>query len=396
MTSATVLLFDQLNTMLENQGYARKAMLKLLEATPPGQQIAIYLLGKHLTVIQDFTGSPETLASAVRKWSPNSLYLLMQDDENMDEVDRSSQCGPICQQIRNDMTKEALGKITQHLAGMPGRKSLIWLSDNPHGPGTQFLAPADIHLYSVLTRGVGSPGVNAWMRDTREKGGMPGFTPIALPMGDDIGRQRANSEIAAATGGAGFTDSRDISLAVQRAIEDATSSYTLGFYPDGDSLDNKFHALTVKLDKKRGRTLEVRYRPGYFAAANVHPSSAPASLDAVLANPLDATAIGLTALPGSSNGNYQVTLTVDLHDVHFETQDNRHAAMLSLSFATDTPRQIETEQLKLSFTDAEFAVARENGLIGTRTFPQKSPVRIIARDAATGIAGSIRVVPPAQ
>ncbi len=367
-------------------------MLKLLESAAPGQQVAIYRLGKNLTVIQDLTGNPETLASAVGKWSSNNLYLLMQDDENMDSVDRASACGPICQQIRNDMTNEALGKITQHLAGMPGRKSLIWLSDNPHGPGTQFLAPANIHLYSVLTRGVSSPGVNAWMRDTREMGATPGFMPLALPMGNDIARQRANSAIAAATGGAGFLDSRDISVAVQRAVEDASSTYTLGFYPDADALDNKFHALTVKLDKK----LEVRYRPGYFAAANARPASAPTSVDSVLSNPLDTTAIGLTAAPAFANGNYQVTLTVDLHDVHFDIEDNRHVAMLTLSFATDTPRQIETEQLRLNFTDAEFAVARENGLTGTRTFHQKSPVRIVARDAATGVAGSIRVIPPVQ
>ena len=391
-SGATVLLFDQLNTSFENQGYARRQMLKLLESASPGQQVAIYFLGKNLSVIQDFTGNPETLASAVRKWSPNNLYLLMQSDENMDDVDQASQCDPICQQIRNDMTKEALGKIAQHLAGMPGRKSLIWLSDNPHGPGTQFLAPANIHLYSVLTRGVSASGVNAWMRDTRRMGAMPGFAPVALPMGDDIARQRANNAIAAATGGAGFTDSLDISLAVQRATEDAASSYTLGFYPDSDSLDNKFHTLVVRLNRK----LEIRYRPGYFASAKPLPASSPASLDSVLANPLDATSIDLTALPGSSDGNYQVTVTVDLHDVHFDLQDNRHVAMLTLSFATDTPRQIVTGTFKLAFTDVEFAVARENGLVGTRTFKEKSPVRIIARDGATGIAGSIRVIPPTQ
>ena len=119
-------------------------------------------------------------------------------------------------------------------------------------------------------------------------------------------------------------------------------------------------------------------------------------MDAVLRNPLDATTIGITALPGFNDGKYQVTVSVDLRDVHFEMQDNRHVAMLALSFAEDSTRQIQTDTLKLSFTDAEYAAALARGLTGTKVLEPKSAMRIVARDTVTGATGSLRVVPPAQ
>jgi hypothetical protein len=271
----------------------------------------------------------------------------------------------------------------------------VWLSDDPHGPGSQFLSPAGIHLYPVLVRGVGSPGVFAWARDTREMSLVPGFVTPPLASGNDIARQRANAAAAAASGGFGFTDSRDIAVAVHTAVEDAANSYVLGFYPPEQALDNRFHALTVKVGNRgaaRGRTLEMSYRPGYFAARAGAPAFMPTSVDSALRNPLDATGIGITALPGFSDGKPQVTLTVDLRDIHFDLRNNRHEAMLTLSFAEDSTRQIQTERFKLSFTDAEYATALEQGLTGTRILTQRSAVRIVARDEATGVAGSVRVL----
>jgi len=85
---------------------------------------------------------------------------------------------------------------------------------------------------------------------------------------------------------------------------------------------------------------------------------------------------------------------LDLHDIHFEMQDNRHVGTLALSIADGA--SVQTETLKLSYTDAELAAALERGLTMSKTLEQKSAVRIVARDAATGAVGSLWVAPPEE
>jgi len=217
---ATVLLLDQLNTSIDNQGYSRGQLLKYLESVGSDEQIAIYLLGRSLSVVQDFTDNPETLKEAVRNFDPKSLYVAIWNTENMDSVDRDMYGdNPVYRAIRNRITTEAIAKITQHLSGMPGRKSLVWLSDTPGNPGGQFLRAADIHLYPVLVRGVGSSGVNGWLRDIKEMGPAGAMAPPPMALGNDLARQHANAAVGAAGGGVGFMDSRDISTAVRTGAQ---------------------------------------------------------------------------------------------------------------------------------------------------------------------------------
>lgn len=395
VAGATVLLLDFLNTSFDNAGYARKNLTKFIQLAPAGEEIAIYMLGMHLSVVQDFTGDGATLANAVRRYNPQNLSLLIQGTENMDSVDREMNDNPIKAQIRHDITTEAIGTIARHLAGMPGRKSLVWLSDQPGGAGSQFLGPANIHLYPVLVRGVGPSGVFAWANASR---GMRAGMPMApIPAGNEIGMRHAMEAMGNAYGAKGFTDSADIGLAVQSAVRDAQNTYILGFYPPSEMLDNKFHALNVEVGKNgllRGRKLEVRYRPGYFATVLGGSSPIPASVDSILGNPLDATGIGLAALPHFSGGKYQMDITIDLNDLDFHQENNRQVAALTLSVADDSTRQITTETVKLSFTDAQLAVARANGLSVTKTLLSSSAVRIVARDVNTGTSGSLHVIPP--
>ena len=398
MRGATVLLLDQLNTSFDNQGYSRSQVLKFLASSQANEQIAIYLLGKNLTVLQDFTDDRNTLTKAIRKWNPENLGLLIESEELMDATDRNagSMSSPIYQLIRNQITTEAIAKIAQHLSRLPGRKNLVWLSDTPGAQGSQFLWAANIHLYPVLTRGVGSSGVVAWMRDTREMGRAAAFAPPALPPGNEIEVQHANAALAAANGAAAFTDSRDISFAVRTALEDAGSSYVLGFYPSEETLDNRFHAITVSVGRHgtvRGNKLDISYRHGYFASIIAPPAAPVTSLNDLLRNPLDGSAIGLTATARSANGKYEINVTVDLKDIHFETKNNRHDAALALSFADDASRQVRTATVKLSYSDDEFTTALEGGLPLSMAFEEKSAVRIVAQDSATGLAGSLRVAP---
>jgi VWFA-related protein len=68
--------------------------------------------------------------------------------------------------------------------------------------------------------------------------------------------------IADLTGGRAFYNTNGIEDSMQRAIEDAEITYTLGFYPTEEP-DDTFHRLTVKV---AGKGRDVRARRGYYAA----------------------------------------------------------------------------------------------------------------------------------
>src|SRR5205085_5734267 len=59
-----VLLLDGLNTTIRDQKYAREQMLKLLARLPNDRPVAIYLLGRKLSLLQDFTSDPTLLREA--------------------------------------------------------------------------------------------------------------------------------------------------------------------------------------------------------------------------------------------------------------------------------------------------------------------------------------------
>ncbi len=170
IAGATLLLLDQLNTFFEKQGYARSELLKYLESAPEDARVAVYMLGKELSVLRDFT-DPAVATEAVKKWNPKNLFVMLANAENMGATDNAVGDDPVYAEIRQRITTDAIAKIAEQLSRMPGRKNLIWISDRPGVAGVQFLIQANIHLYPVLARAVGPSGVAAWLKDSRNARG---------------------------------------------------------------------------------------------------------------------------------------------------------------------------------------------------------------------------------
>ena len=63
--SVTVLLFDSLNTPLDDQRFVREQMLKYIKKPDPGRRIAIFTLGTQLRLLHSFTDDPALLAAAI-------------------------------------------------------------------------------------------------------------------------------------------------------------------------------------------------------------------------------------------------------------------------------------------------------------------------------------------
>jgi VWFA-related protein len=378
LNGVTVVLIDQLNTHFDLKGYEHLGVTRLLRSLSETDRIALYSLGKDLRVLQDFTDDPQKLTAAIAKLDQGLIpvdpaTIVRDGDDQVGWADWAED--------RGKMTLQAVKRIVQHLSGVPGRKNLVWLEDEPVPAAVAgMLREANIAIYPVLVRAVGVALA------TKSAGGH--FT-------EELAREHAAQNLAAATGGAAFFDVMDLTSAVRTAEEDSRAAYVLGFYPDDDALDGRFHNITVKLRKKAS---EASYRPGYLAAK-------PAN-EELVESPLNSTGVGLTAQlqPDPAHpGLLQIHLTVDLHDVRLEPRDGRMAGALDFLVvipASDSPR---SGSIQISFPQTQLAQALESGFtlniggIDSQTgasetgAAQAGELRVAVRDRSTGVAGSVRI-----
>jgi hypothetical protein len=166
--------------------------------------------------------------------------------------------------------------VADHLAGIPGRKNLIWISGKfVIGPqAIQKLNGAGVSIYPVDVAGVCTPVMPC--------GRIEGARPTALM--DDI---------AALTGGVAYYLRNDLDVAIREAMDDGRVSYTLGFYPSGDDRAAQVHRLAVKVSWPG---VALRYRTSYETEAP-RPVSGATKTDLLRAlnRPIDATAIPIKA-----------------------------------------------------------------------------------------------------
>ena len=151
-SALNVILLDGLNSSLLEQAYVRSEMIKFLEKLPEGHPVAIYMLGKKLRLLQDFTTdltelkkvinafkgeSPKALASAGS--APETPVALQGWAAQVAEAmspQFKSQIESFAQEHSSDQMDErvnrtlaALNSLARMLSGYEGRKNLIWVSD---------------------------------------------------------------------------------------------------------------------------------------------------------------------------------------------------------------------------------------------------------------------------
>ena len=372
---ATAILIDFLNTDFGCLAYERIGMNRLVRSFAEGDdRVALYTLGENLHVLHDFTGDPQQLKDAAAQLEqpqgklPPPYAEAVRDYGDLLDLGR--------EQVHRQMTTKALRLIIQHLAGVPGRKSLVWLmhhTANVPPAAVAMAQQANIVLYPVLVR--------------------------TVPGGGCEGEPIPNAEqLARVTGARAFFDSLDLVSAVHTTEEDSSESYVLGYYPAEQTLDGKYHTITVKLNGKQlqRQNLEIHYRPGYLATKLAVPPPPPSPQE-LFEGPVDFTGIGLTAqsTPDKQRpGSFDLKLAVNLHDIHLEPKDGHFTGTLDVSIPNPAQEHsVQTATITLYMNNQQLAAALEKGfplsVAGAR--PISGEIRVVVRDRATGAAGSIRV-----
>lgn len=175
--SITIVLLDNLNTLSGNgnEGYetspwwmedlalanAKAHLIEFFNTLDQKDRVAIYGLSDNLHVLCDFTSDRERLLAILKNYDTTSKT-------NRDEVEPGKWHTPVPGEFNPNLDKQALElmaitnerraedtmtamhAIASHVANIPGRKNLVWLTANLPFSGfalARILSPAQIAVY---------------------------------------------------------------------------------------------------------------------------------------------------------------------------------------------------------------------------------------------------------
>ncbi|MBV9435249.1 MAG: VWA domain-containing protein, partial [Acidobacteria bacterium] len=306
----TILLIDALNTPFRDQAYLRQQLVKYLEHIEPRRNVAIYTLGTHLRMIQDFTSDPELLHEALKKITTQSSMFngeqeSLEDDfpgldpnssdqavaqmaQRLNEFEAEQQTYQRDLQVR--LTMDAMEQLARNVSGYGGRKNLVWLSgafpltvfpdetlQNPFSAQSNYgddlrriaalFSANQIAVYPVDARGlVGSLMPDASQRATSMagmRGGPNAMRTLQRSSANLSSSHDTMNELASQTGGRAFYNRNDIDHAIALSVDAGSTYYTLAYYPEDKQMNGKFRKIDVSIDRKG---LQTHYRRGYFAS----------------------------------------------------------------------------------------------------------------------------------
>lgn len=433
-SAITIILLDGLNSLFEDQAYARQQVIRFLNQMQEGDRVALYTLGRELKVLYDFTSDPLALQRALAKHRGH-LGTEVADSEYADSdtgnyrldqfLNQANQKIADFQTIRRvEITQAAIEAIANHVARLPGRKNLIWISGGfPTSIGLDRFNMSDRREQRTFSgglervaRAVDSANLAIYPIDTRGLVGMSGSIESNHGTANPREAARAPSQpkdvhslqqshdmmetLAQRTGGIAYYNSNDIQQAIRSAIDDTKVTYVLGYHPAHNNWDGSFHELNVQVNRKG---LDVRYRKGYFAFADqsMKPEDRQKALQEAASSALDATSLGLTvraARDVPQPGKIGVILRVSARNVNFEQKGDRWTGVLDILFvqqpAAGHPANVVNDTITFNLTRERYLAALREGLLFAKDLNLADAaylLRVAVRDAGSGNMGSVNI-----
>jgi VWFA-related protein len=467
----TVMLLDALNTPFTDQAYARRQMLNFVrEQFKPGERMAVFTLTGKLNVLQDFTSDPRILYTALQHYKPQTQSL-----ESSTQPGTSAQAGPATvgttvtsldasslppsdsgadagvSRFRGGasasaiiaaqdalqafegaqvayakdqdavLTLNALSSLARIMGGLPGRKTLIWVTgDLPFSfiPEDRTMTDAELaeSLPSLDTRRVGEHATGNYaatfrqshaqeIRDvsTRLASAQVAVYPVdarGLSISTAIDSQETMREMARETGGRAYVNQNEIKVGVERAFADEAAAYTIGYYPENKKYDGKYRGIKVRV---RRDGVEIQNRRGYYAIDLTQTKGYNAQQEVVsaLGDTVPATFVAFSAQvkPPSANsvqGKIGVTFLVDGHSLSAEdATGGKHlnVSMYATIYSPDGKMLDNRHQLVDQTFDANtYEKILQQGLMLHMDLDPKAgnnQLRLAVQDARTGLVGTI-------
>ncbi|HEX2253809.1 MAG TPA: VWA domain-containing protein [Thermoanaerobaculia bacterium] len=265
----------------------------------PGDRVMVLTYDRSLNVRQPFTTDHELLVRSLDEIKRISGHAVSRSQERREALERISESeGPTraaqharmyAQSVENDLrfTVGALKETVQNLAGLPGRKAVLYVSDGvPMVPGQDAFHAVEAKFgpgHSVMTESftfdhsrsfrelANLANANRVTFYTLDAAGLrvnsafsaehsAGMTGVLVESSFNTNLQAPLRYIADTTGGVAIVNTNSVLPALERVGADFNSYYSLGFRPATGGM-GRYHRIEVVV--KGRRDLVVRHREGY-------------------------------------------------------------------------------------------------------------------------------------
>jgi VWFA-related protein len=451
--NVTAIVIDTLNTLPEDQVAVKAQVMQYLRALAPNTRVAVYALGSNLRILHDFTADLKALRARLAKhnieYNIQSVVAdelvrrqLMEaehfndavDEFNDDEADADARAdaerkaelakvrGSLAraeeyfqEQLhmrRMNQTVASLEALGNHIAGIPGRKNLVWISGgiavitqgaqdrwvNSYSQQVrglaQRLATQGITVYPVQATGlqVGILGTSTTAEGS-SKGQAENVHLRPLTRENDLRIWGTMDMLADVTGGRTFKNTNDLTAGVSAAATDLRGSYSVGFYVP-DNADNRWRGFDVRVSRPGVRVL---HRKGYMALAPLKQpvSWAESEWQAAMQNPLGSTAIRLDARADVVPYGLNILIQIAADDLYYKRINGQPVTDLEIGFGERNQKEwtrVRRDGATITIKEDPQATVKPSIVRFAKVWtvePDTSLVRLIVRDRMTGRFGAI-------
>ena len=409
MTSSalTILVLDELDTMILDQAFARDEIRKFLHARGPrlAEPTALMALEENrLELLHDYTSDASSLKTALDHHPARLPFRLMTAEGILGASERLGDA------------LEALREIAAANGQFAGRKNVIWI-----GPGFP-------SLNYMLAQPSDKARLLGFVRETSDlmwQGRLAVYTldPRGLEVvHENIGSTTANGsflsppdpatgelvfeQLAPQTGGRIFRGLNDLDAQIATSIDDGDSFYALSYYPSNREWDGKFRTIRVVM---RDSKLKARTRNGYYAAPDSRPT--PQEMDRLLSraviNPLSYHSLEVQAsarLSGSQPRTAHITVDIDANELHWETPESgKRRCEITVVTAGFSPKgQVVAHAVKefeVLVDEKKYMILTKKGMVMNLAMalpPIAVRMRVVARDSTNGNMGTADLTPTGE
>ena len=433
------IVVDDLGLSIESMNQVRQQLRKFIaEETGPNDLVAIIRTGGEIGALQQFTNDKRLLSRAVDQLRWNVCSRLSSVFPRFGQVRMEGEWES-CDQYSGKNTMKALHIVLDALARVPGRKSMVLMSDDlplqkpredesmmtvGSATGGSYMSGlvdfykiiekairASVVIYSVDTQGLqvtSITGADNWneipgigqtkpspLDDPRPRNAMLQQRSLMLQL-----RSEGAALLAKKTGGFQVRNSNGFQL--DRILEDQSGYYLIGYRPTEETFNREFHQIKAKV-KRSG--FEVRTRFGFWGLSEDDVKRAtPSAQDETnlaLISPFAAQDLELELNSFFTNNKTDGSLVrsfiyLDASELAFSEVNDRHETSLEIHGVIFGDNGKIEEQLKhsavLSLRENEYREALREGLRLRFDMPVKRAgsyqVRLAVRDRASSKIGS--------
>ncbi|MEO8073555.1 MAG: VWA domain-containing protein, partial [Acidobacteriota bacterium] len=408
--------------------------------------VAIIRTGSGIGALQQFTSDKRQLLAAIEKvqWNPRGAGRIsafdqitpdvietIEENKNLGDVHKEADLDTFRASVFATGTLGAVNYVIKGMKELPGRKSIMLLSDGfqlfeKNGGGlvdsSRVLRSlenlidaanrASVVIYTMDARGLQVTGITAADDvGSRTVGGKPITTDKVESAVSDRRTELFDSQdglvaLARETGGFPILNDNDLAGGIRKVLDDQ-SYYLIGYEPNAETFDPKtrrFNKIEIKVNRK---DTNVRYRSGFFGVTDEQVQkpvnqTAEQQILTALTSPFAVNDINLrlnTIFKSDAKKAASISafVYVNAKDLQFSDEPNGRKKVifdvLAISFGSDGA---PVDQLSKTYTvilsDEKYQKIIKEGLVYYFTFPIKKngayQMRIALRDHLSGKVGS--------